>query len=321
MVMDRFDTGPGPRGVAVEGSTRAVVTALAANLGIALSKFVAAVITGSSSMLAEAVHSVADSTNQALLLVGGRRSRRAPSTEHPFGYGRTRYIYAFIVSIVLFTVGGVYALYEGYQKIRHPHELSTPVVAIVVLVVAMILEGYALRTAAQTANQTRGARSWWQFIRHAKSPEVPTILLEDTGAVTGLTLALLGVGLTLVTGNGVFDALATVAIGVLLVAIAVVLAIETTSLLIGESATKEDVDRIRQALMEEPLFDRIIELRTMHLGPDEILVTAEVAIAGDDDGAEISAAIRDAERRIRMAVASARYVVIEPLLGHNVASS
>jgi len=294
---------------------------LAANLGIALSKFVAAVITGSSSMLAEAVHSVADSTNQALLLVGGRRSRRAPSTEHPFGYGRTRYIYAFIVSIVLFTVGGVYALYEGYQKIRHPHELSTPVVAIVVLVVAMILEGYALRTAAQTANQTRGARSWWQFIRHAKSPEVPTILLEDTGAVTGLTLALLGVGLTLVTGNGVFDALATVAIGVLLVAIAVVLAIETTSLLIGESATKEDVDRIRQALMEEPLFDRIIELRTMHLGPDEILVTAEVAIAGDDDGAEISAAIRDAERRIRMAVASARYVVIEPLLGHNVASS
>jgi cation diffusion facilitator family transporter len=307
--------------VAAEGDTKAVITALAANLGIAVSKFVAALITGSSSMFAEAVHSVADSTNQALLLIGGRRAHRAPDARHPFGHGRERYIYAFIVSIVLFTLGGLYALYEGYQKIRHPHELTSPAVAVVVLLVAVALEGYALRTAARIANRTRGVNSWWAFIRHAKAPEIPTILLEDAGAVLGLSLALLGVGLTTLTGNATFDALATVGIGALLVTIAAVLAIEIKSLLVGESASKDDVERIRRALEAEPLFDRVIYIRTMHLGPDEILVTAKVTVSQEDDGAEISQAINRAEARIREVVPNARYIVIEPDLDQTIPSS
>jgi len=306
--------------MAADGGTKAIVTALAANLGIAISKLVAALVTGSASMLAESVHSVADSTNQALLLVGGRQARRAPSNQHPFGYDRERYIYAFIVSIVLFTLGGLYALYEGDQKIRHPHELTTPLVAVGVLMAAIVLEGYALRTAAQVANRTRGERSWWNFVRHANAPEVPTILLEDAGAVAGLTIALLGVGLSVLTGEAVFDAIATVAIGVLLVFIAMVLAMETKSLLVGESASPDDIARIEQALGAEPLFDRVIYVRTMHLGPEEILVTAKVAIGGADDGAEISKAINDAEASIRRSVPATRYNVIEPDLDRSSAT-
>jgi cation diffusion facilitator family transporter len=298
--------------MAAEGSTRAVVTALAANMGIAVSKFVAAAITGSSSMLAEGVHSVADSANQALLLIGGRRARRAASEQHPFGYARERYIYAFLVSIVLFTLGGLYALYEGYQKTLRPHELTSPLVAIVVLVVSIGLEGYALHTAVRIANRTRGRRSWLDFIRRAKAPEVPTILLEDAGAVTGLTLALLGVGLTLLTGNGIFDGIATLAIGVLLVAIAVLLAVETKSLLLGESASAEDLARIRSALLAEPLFDQVIHLRVVHLGPDELLIAAKVGVDRHDDAEQISQAIDSAEARIRAELPIARYIFIEP---------
>jgi cation diffusion facilitator family transporter len=298
--------------MAAEADTKAVVTALGANLAIAVSKFVAAAITGSSSMLAEAVHSVADSANQVLLLVGGRRARRGVSDAHPFGYARERYIYAFLVSIVLFTLGGLYALYEGYQKILHPHELTSPLVAIVVLVVSIALEGYALRTAVGIANRTRGRRSWLDFIRHAKAPEVPTILLEDSGAVTGLTLALLGVGLTLLTGNGIYDGIATLAIGGLLVLIAVTLAVETKSLLLGESASAEHLAEIRSALLAEPLFDQVIHLRAVHLGPDELLVAAKVGVDRDDDAEQISNAIDSAEARIRAALPIARFIFIEP---------
>ncbi|WP_432838735.1 cation diffusion facilitator family transporter [Dactylosporangium sp. CA-092794] len=294
------------------GSTRAVLTALGANLGIAVSKGVAAVITGSSSMLAEAVHSLADTTNQALLLVGGRRARRAADEQHPFGYARERYIYAFIVSIVLFTLGGLFALYEGYHKITHPEELSSPLVAVIILVIAIGLEGYALITAARSANETRGNRSWWQFIRHAKAPELPTILLEDAGAVTGLVVALLGVGLTVITGNGVFDGISTFIIGALLVAIAVILAMETKSLLVGESASKTHIAKIRQALLDEPRFDRIIHLRTMHLGPDELLIAVKVTVAADTVAEEISEATNSAEARIRAAVPIATLIFVEP---------
>jgi cation diffusion facilitator family transporter len=298
--------------MAADSSTKAVLTALTANLGIAVSKFVAAAITGSSSILAEGVHSVADSANQVLLLIGGRRSRRAASDVHPFGYARERYIYAFLVSIVLFTLGGLYALYEGYQKTLHPHELTAPLVAIVVLVVSIALEGYALRTAAKLANRTRGRRSWLDFIRRAKAPEVPTILLEDAGAVTGLTLALLGVGLTLLTGNGVFDGIATLAIGALLVMIAILLAVETKSLLLGEAASAEDLAKIRAALLAEPLFNQVIHLRTVHLGPDEVLIAAKVGVDRDDDAGQISKAINNAEARIRAELPIARYIFIEP---------
>ncbi|WP_433043677.1 cation diffusion facilitator family transporter [Dactylosporangium sp. CS-033363] len=294
------------------GSTRAVVTALAANLGIAVSKGVGAAITGSSSMLAEAVHSLADTTNQALLLVGGRRARRAADEQHPFGYARERYIYAFIVSIVLFSLGGLFALYEGYHKILHPEDLENPIVAVVILVIAIGLEGYALLTAARSANETRGNRTWWQFIRHAKAPELPTILLEDAGAVTGLVVALLGVGLSVLTDNAIFDGIGTLIIGLLLVAIAWILALETKSLLVGESASKANIARIRESLLAEPLFDRVVHLRTMHLGPDELLVAVKVTVAEGTVAEAISEATNSAEARIRAAVPIATLIFVEP---------
>lgn len=298
--------------MATEGSTKAVVTALVANLGITVSKFVAAAITGSASMLAEGVHSVADSANQALLLVGGKRARRAPSALHPFGYGRERYVYAFLVAIVLFTLGGLFALYEGYHKVIDPHELTSPLVAVVVLVIAMALEGYALRTAVREANRTRGERGWLEFVRHARAPELPVILLEDAGALLGLVFALVGVGLSLATGNGVFDGIATLCIGALLVTIAVILAIETKSLLIGESALPEELTKIHTALLSTPGVERVIHLRTVHLGPEELLVAGKIAVAAHDDGADIAATIDDAEARLRQTLPTARVIYLEP---------
>ncbi|MGH3925186.1 MAG: cation diffusion facilitator family transporter, partial [Pseudonocardiaceae bacterium] len=292
--------------------TKAVVTALFANLGIAVAKLVAWVITGSSSMLAEAVHSVADSSNQGLLLLGGKRARRAATPEHPFGYGRDRYIYAFIVSIVLFSLGGCFALYEGYHKLSEPGELVSPLIAVGVLLVAVAFESYALRTAVQESNRIRGDASWVEFVRHAKSPELPVILLEDVGALTGLIFALLGVGVSALTGDPFWDALGTVAIGVLLVTIAIVLAIETKSLLLGEAASRRDVDRIEAALLAEPMVDRIIHLRTMHLGPDELLVAAKIAVAGDDSALDVTQGINAAEGRIRAVVPIARVIYLEP---------
>ena len=290
--------------MAAEGSTRAVVTALGANLGIAVSKFVAAAITGSAS--------VADSGNQVLLLIGGRRSQQAPSALHPFGYARARYIYAFLVAIVLFTLGGLYALYEGYHKVIDPHPLTSPLVAIAVLIVAAALEGYALRTAVREANRTRGARSWFHFVRRARAPELPVILLEDSGALLGLTFALVGVGLSELTGNGVFDGIATVCIGLLLVTAAVVLARETTSLLIGEAAVPEQVDAITAALLSTPGVEHVIHLRTVHLGPEELLVAGKIGVSAAADGAEIAATIDDAEIRVRHALPSARLIYLEP---------
>src|SRR4051812_834868 len=232
------------------GGTRAILAALAANLGIALTKFIAYLLTLSSSMLAESVHSLADSGNQLLLLLGGRRARREADERHPFGYGRERYVYAFIVSIVLFSLGGLFALYEGYHKVSHPEPIdSWQWVPILVLVIAIGLEGFSFRTAIKESNHTRGKASWVSFVRRAKAPELPVVLLEDAGALLGLVLALLGVGLTLITGNGVWDGLGTAAIGLLLVAIAGVLAIETKSLLLGEGATPEDVAKIEKAVL------------------------------------------------------------------------
>ncbi|MDT7580962.1 MAG: hypothetical protein QOK35_2226 [Pseudonocardiales bacterium] len=289
-----------------------MLTALGANLGVAAAQFVAAAITGSASMLAEGVHSVADSGNQVLLLVGGRRSRRAPSDLHPFGYARRRYIYAFLVAVVLFTLGGLYALYEGYHKILDPQPLDSPLVAVAVLLIAMALEGYALRTAVREANRTRGTQGWLHFVRRARAPELPVLLLEDSGALVGLTLALLGVGLTVVTGNGIFDGVASLCIGVLLATIAVLLARETTSLLIGEAALPEQISTIHDALRSAPGVDRVIHLRTVHLGPDELLVAAKIAVSAQADGGDIAGTIDDAEARVREALPSARIIYLEP---------
>jgi len=298
--------------VAANGGTKAILAALAANLTIAVLKFVAYFLTLSSSMLAEAIHSLADSGNQLLLLVGGKRAQREASQEHPFGYGRERYIYAFIVSIVLFSVGGLFALYEAWGKIQHPHAIEGDFwwVPLAVLVGAIIAESFSFRTAITESNPLRGTQSWVKFIRNAKQPELPVILLEDFGALVGLVFALFGVGLTLITGNGIWDALGTAMIGLLLVAIAVVLAMETKSLLLGESATRDDVAKIRTAI--EAGGTSIIHLKTMHLGPEELLVAAKISIGRTDSGQDIAKAIDDAEVRIREAVPIARVIYLEP---------
>lgn len=298
--------------MAASGGTKAVVAALAANLTIALFKFVAYFLTRSSSMLAEAIHSLADSGNQILLLVGGKRAARQASPEHPFGYGRSRYVYSFIVSIVLFSVGGLFALYEAYQKWLHPHGIEGQWwwVPLAVLVGAIIAEGLSFRTAIKESNLVRGKQSWARFIKTAKSPELPVILLEDFGALLGLVFALIGVSLTLLTGNGIWDALGTAMIGLLLVTIAIILAIETSSLLLGESATKENVHAIEAAIKSDGT--EIIHLKTLHLGPEELLVAAKISVPPAASGTDIANAIDDAEVRIRQAVPIARVIYLEP---------
>jgi cation diffusion facilitator family transporter len=294
------------------GSTRAIIAALLANAGIAVAKFVGFVITGSSSMLAESVHSVADTSNQGLLLFGQRQARKEADDLHPFGYGRSRYFYSFVVALVLFTLGSVFALYEGYHKISHPEELTSPVVAIAILLVAICLESYSFRTAAVESRPLKGSASWWHFIRTSRNPELPVVLLEDTGALIGLALALGGVGLSMLTGDPVWDGIGTMAIGVLLGIIAVILMIEMHSLLIGEGATSQEDKAIRAALEQTPNVDRLIHIRTQYLGPDELLVGAKIALAADTDLATVAATIDAAESAVRTAVPAARVLYLEP---------
>jgi len=296
------------------GGTRAIIAALLANLGIAATKLLAWVLTQSSSMLAESIHSVADSGNQALLLLGGRRAQRRATPQHPFGFGRERYIYAFIVSIVLFSLGGLFALYEAYHKWdEREHGIeSWHWVPIVVLSVAIVLESFSFRTAIVESNHVRGKTSWVQFVRRARAPELPVVLLEDLGALVGLVFALVGVSMTLVTGDGTWDALGTAAIGILLVTIAIVLALETKSLLLGESATPEDEAKIVAAITAGPEVDRIIHMKTLHLGPEELLVAAKIAVREHETGEDIARHINSTEARIRAAVPIARVIYLEP---------
>jgi cation diffusion facilitator family transporter len=293
--------------------TRAIVAALTANLGIAVTKFIAFILTGSSSMLAESIHSVADSGNQALLLLGGRRAQRAATPQHPFGYGRERYVYAFIVAVVLFSVGGLFALFEGYEKFKHPEGITAwQWVPIVVLVIAIGLETFSFKTAIEESNKVRGKASWTDFIRRSRVPELPVVLLEDLAALVGLVLALIGVSLTLITGSGYWDAVATILIGLLLVVVAVILAIEMKSLLIGESATREDVQKIEAAIVDGDEIERIIHMKTLHLGPEELLVAVKVGVSGATDTSHVTEAIDAAEARIRAAVPIARVIYVEP---------
>jgi cation diffusion facilitator family transporter len=292
--------------------SRAVIAALLANLGIAASKLIAFFFTGSSSMLSESIHSIADSGNQVLLLVGRRQARREATEEHPFGYGRSRYVYAFIVSIVLFSLGGVFALYEGWHKIVHPEDLTSPAWAFCVLLVAMILEAFSLRTAVKESNLLRRGASWSRFIRGAKAPELPVVLLEDIGALLGLFFALVGITTAVFSGDGRWDGIGSLAIGGLLVVIAIFLAREMNSLLIGESGTAEHVAAICRALEGGSDIHRIIHLKTLHLGPDELMVVAKISVRHDETAATIAKAIDDAESRIRSAVPIARVIYLEP---------
>ena len=302
-----------------EGSKKAIVAAFFANLGIAVAKFVGFFFTGAASMLAEAVHSVADSTNQGLLLLGGSRAKRPATPEHPFGYGRERYFWAFVVALVIFSLGSLFALFEGEEKLRHPHELESAGWAVAILAVAIVFEGLSLRTAVRESRPAKGDRSWWTFIRRSKSPELPVVLLEDTGALLGLMFALVGVGLAELTGNPRFDAAGSIAIGVLLGAIAIVLVVEMKSLLIGESASPAVVDRICGALTSDTRIERVVHMRTEHIGPDELLVAVKILVDGDRSLGEVADLIDEAEARVRAAVPVAKVIYVEPDIDRNAA--
>ncbi len=293
------------------GGTRAIIAALLANAGIAVAKFVGYLITGSSSMLAEAVHSLADTSNQGLLLLGGNRAKRAATTEHPFGYGRDRYFYSFVVALLLFTLGSVFALYEGIHKLSEHEPLESPLVAVAILLVAVGLEGYSFRTAIHESRPLKGEGSWWQFIRQAKVPELPVVLLEDFGALIGLVFALLGVGLTVLTDNAIFDAFGTIAIGLLLGVIAIILIIEMKSLLIGEGADRPVLSEITAALQQDPV-EKVLHIRTQYIGPEELLVAAKIALTSGLPVEDVARAIDAAEARIRKAVPVARMIYLEP---------
>lgn len=292
--------------------TGAILAAFLANLGIAVAKLIGFLITGSSALLAESIHSLADSSNQGLLFLGGRRAKRPPTELHPFGFGRSRYFWAFVVSVVLFSLGGLFSIYEGYEKIRHPEEISSPLVAFVIFGLAIVFEALALRTAMGHARPHRGGRSWAAYIRRSRSPELPVLLLEDSGAVLGLSFATLGVALAVLTGNPIFDGIGTLAIGILLIGIALVLASEMKSLLLGEAATPEQVQLISSELEAGPGVAGLIHILTQHLGPEELLVAAKVEFDESLSVPEIAAAIDACEARVRAAVPIAERIYIEP---------
>ncbi|MFD5224544.1 cation diffusion facilitator family transporter [Microbacterium sp. NPDC058342] len=301
--------------MSASGGSKAIIAAFLANLGIALAKFLAWALSGSASMLAEAIHSVADSGNQLLLMLGGRKARREADRDHPFGYGRERYVSAFVVSIVLFSLGGLFAVYEGVEKLIHPHAVDATWwwLPLAVLVISIVLESLSLRTAIKESNRVREkGQSWFSFVRRSKAPELPVVLLEDTGALTGLTFALLGVGLTLITGDPLFDALGTLMIGLLLIAIALILGMETKSLLVGEGASRVDHDLIVDAISGGPDVEKLIHIKTLYLGPDELMVAAKIALSADKSVRDAADDINEIERRIRDAVPAARVIYLEP---------
>jgi cation diffusion facilitator family transporter len=298
--------------MSTEGSMKAIIAALLANIGIAITKFIAAAFSGSASMFAEGIHSLADSGNQVLLIIGGKRAKREATASHPFGYGRSRYIYAFMVSIVLFSIGGMFSISEGLSKLEHPHELEMAWLPLVVLGVAIILESFSLRTALGEAKHARGKQSLVQYIRHAKSPELPVVILEDIAALVGLVLAFLGVGLTVITHNPIWDAIGTLAIGALLVAVAIILGLETSSLLVGEGATAADTGKIRDALKATKGVQSVIHMKTLYLGPDELMLGAKIAVDGSSSAADIAKVIDDAEDAVRAAVPTTRVIYLEP---------
>ncbi|MEO5840782.1 MAG: cation diffusion facilitator family transporter [Acidimicrobiales bacterium] len=302
--------------MSAKGGTRAIIAAFLANLGIAVAKFIGFLLTGSASMLSESIHSTADAGNQGLLMLGHRRARRAPDDEHPFGYARERYFWSFVVALVLFSLGSLFSLFEGFDKVRHPHEIDSVGVAFVILGVAILLEAYSFRTAIHEARPHKGNASWRHYIRHAREPELPVVLLEDLGALIGLVLAFSALIVAEVTNDAVWDGIGTLCIGVLLGIIAIVLAIEMKGLLIGESATRDNVRLIEDAIVGSMDVLQLIHLRTQHLGPEELLVGAKIQFRDGLDMAGLARAIDDTEARIRAVVPIARPMYIEPDIFH-----
>ncbi len=296
--------------MAAGGSRRAILAAAVANGGIAVAKFVAFLVTGASSMLAESIHSVADTSNQGLLILGSSRAEHDATDLHPFGSGRERYFWSFVVAIVLFLLGGLFALYHGWEKLQQPHAPESLGWAIGVLLFGIVLEGWSFRTAIVEADRVRGDRSWFSFVRHARTPELPVVLLEDAGAMLGLVIALAGVSLSLI--DPVWDAVATIVIGVLLTVIAIVLAVEMRSLLLGESATPDDVRAIRGAITGDDAVRDLLDLRTQHLGPEELLVAGRLRLAPSTTFGDVAATIDRIETTVREAVPAAEIIYLEP---------
>ena len=296
-----------------EGSRKAIIAAFFANLGIAISKFVGFLLTGSAGLAAESVHSFADTGNQGLLMLGAKRSTKARDEEHPFGHERERYFWAFIVALVLFSMGGLFALYEGIHKFRNPHETDNMGIAIGILIVAILLESYSLRTAVKEVQHIKPPQqSYWQFIKTAKQPELPTVLLEDVAAETGLFFALTGVLLAHFTHEPRWDAVGSIAIGVLLVVVAFILGVEMKGMLMGETALPETRIDLAKALREHQHIQEVIYLHTEHLGPDVLLVAAKAIFEPSLSAADVSRSIDEAEAKMREAVPTARFIFIEP---------
>ena len=298
--------------MAATGGTKTIVTALIANFTIAIAKFFGFIITSSSAMLAEAVHSVADTSNQALLLLGKKRSRKQPTAMRQFGHGRERFFWAFVVSLVLFSIGSMYAIFEGIEKIRHPHEIESLWWALTILLFAMCMEAYAFQTAVKESRHYKGNHSWRSFIRRSRIPELPVVLLEDFGALMGLIFAFICVLIADITGNTVWDGIGTLSIGILLGLIALVLAIETKSLLIGESALPEQTLNIETAITNSDHVERLIEMRTEYLGPETLLVTAKIEFKGTFSSSGISDAVDAVEENIRAVEPLAKIIYLEP---------
>lgn len=303
------------------GSKKVVLVALGANFGIAVAKFVAFFLTASVSLLAEAIHSLADTGNQGLLLLGMNRAAKPPDDRHPFGYKMESYFWSFIVAVMLFSLGGLFAVYEGYHKLHELHAaieagestaMENAEIAIGVLVVSILLEGWSWISATRLVNELRGEQGLISFIEGSKSTEIIVVWMEDTGALIGLCLALGGVVLVLVTGNPFWDAYATFGIGGLLIVIAFFVARETKSLLIGESATPEEQAQVRGLVEAFEGVARLVNMRTMQLGEDEFLVTLKIQWDSGLTVDEVAKLTNDLEAQIRDANPKARYLFLEP---------
>jgi cation diffusion facilitator family transporter len=290
---------------------RAIVAAITANVGLAAAKLIGFALTGSASMLAEACHSIADTSNQGLLLIGRARSRRQESPHHPFGYGAERFFWAFLVSVLLLVGGAFVAIFKGVRSVIDPQPVEHLPWALGILGVALLLDGTSLLIATRSAPRRR-REGWLAYIRRTKHPEVPVILLEDTTSVTGVLVALLALGLTAVTGNPVWDGVGSIVIGLLLTAMALILARETQSLLIGEAALPETEAKVRAAMLEDEAVDDLVYLRTLHLGPDELFVEAKVRMDPDLRVRDVALAIDRIENRVRRRAPQARIISIEP---------
>lgn len=291
---------------------KTILAALVANVGIAIAKFIGFAVTKSSTMLAEGIHSSADSANQLLLLLGTKRAKRNPNKRHPFGYGRERYFWSFVVALILFSLGSLFAIYEGIEKIRHPHPLENASWAIGILIFGIFIESFSFRTAIVEARTIKGGASWSKFVTRSKQPEIPVVLLEDAGALFGMVIALAAISLVKITGEPLWDGIGTLSIGILLGLIAAVLAREMHSLLIGESANEKDRTKIEELIQECKGISQVIEIRTQHLGPEEILIGARVVFDESLQAKEIAVIINDLEETINTEVKDAGPIFIEP---------